>query len=124
MGLQTNQGQPAVKAPGLRFPFATGACASIVLGTITLYLEIQNFSSFQSALAATVVPDLIFGYFPITMIVSPLIMAVIMRVRYGNFKGFWWYFGGSAILGFLFSIAIFSIAILQLYIGYILLGPP
>jgi len=47
-------------------------------------------------------------------------MAVAMRVRYGNFKGFWWYFGGSAIFGLLYSIAIWG----YLFIGFVLTGPP
>jgi len=111
---------PVAAERRLRYPFALGSVVSIVLGTVTLYLEMQNLSSFQSALAAAVVPDLVFGYFPITLIVSPLIMAVAMRARYGNFKGFWWYFGGSAIFGFLYSIAIWG----YLFIGYVLTGPP
>jgi hypothetical protein len=79
-----------------------------------------NGSSYQSPLAAVVVPILVFGYFPITLVVSPAIVAIAAQIRYGNTKGMWWYFGGSAIFGFIFSVLIW----VSLFIGFILSGPP
>ena len=104
----------------LEHPFLIGSVTAILLGVATLYLLQANEFSFQSHLAAIVVPILIFGYFPITLVMSPATMAIATRLRYGNTKGMWWYFGGSAIFGFIFSVLIWGF----LFIGFVLSGPP
>lgn len=98
-------------------PFAFGACLSIILGTITLLLEEQNMNSFQTPYAAQIVPILVFGYFPITLVLLPVAMAIIGRIWYGNTKGIWWYFGGSAIFGFIYSIPIWALLIIGVVLG-------
>jgi hypothetical protein len=113
-------GQPTKEAPHLRHPFLIGSSTAILLGIVALYLLQSNEFSFQSPLAAVLVSILVLGYFPITLVVSPVIMAIATRIRYGNTKGMWWYFGGSAIFGFIFSVLIWGI----LFIGFILSGPP
>jgi hypothetical protein len=113
-------GQPTKVAPRLKHPFLFGSSTAILLGVATLYLLQANELSFQSPLAAIVVPILVFGYFPITLVVSPVIVAIATRIRYGNTNGLWWYFGGSAIFGFIFSILIWGI----LFVGFVLSGPP
>ena len=116
----TDQGDQLPAGGKLPHPFAFGSCVSVFFGVITLYLESQNLSSFQSPLMAAIAPILIFGYFPITMIFSPVVMAIASSAKYGNTKGLWWYFGGSALFGFLFSVLIYGL----LFIGFILSGPP
>ena len=104
----------------LPHPFTMGSVASIVLGTIALYIEMQNLNSFQWAWAATIGAFLVFGYFPITLVVSPLIMAIAMEQRYRNARGIWRYFGGSAIFGLVYSFFIWGL----LFLGFVLSGPP
>jgi len=97
-----------------------GSIVSIVLGTVTLYIEMQNLTSFQWPWAATIGAVLVFGYFPITLVASPLIMAIAMELRYRNTRGIWWYFGGSAIFGFVYTLFIWGL----LFLGFVLSGPP
>jgi hypothetical protein len=104
----------------LKHPFLIGSSTAILLGLVALYLLQANGSSYQSPLAAVVVPILVFGYFPITLVLSPVVMSIATQIRYGNTKGMWWYFGGSAIFGFIFSVLIWVI----LFIGFILSGLP
>lgn len=120
MGLQLNGKHQVVNAPKLPHPFVFGSAVSITLGIVTLTIEMQNMTYFQSPLAATVAPILIFGYFPITFFLSPGLMAIIASVRYHNTKGLWWYFGGSAIFGFIFSFFIVGF----LFLAFIMSGPP
>lgn len=104
----------------LPHPFAVGSVISIVLGTVTVYIEMQNLTTFQWPWAATMGPILVFGYFPITLAASPLMMAIVMELRYRNTKGIGWYFGGSALIGFIFSLVIWGI----LFLGFVMSGPP
>jgi len=113
-------GQPTKEAPHLKHPFLFGSIAAVLLGVAALYLLQANEYSFQSPLAAVAVPILVFGYFPITLVLSPVIMAMATSIRYGNTRGLWWYFGGSAIFGFIFSLLIWGI----LFIGLVMSGPP
>ena len=117
--LPTSEAMPG-REHRLGHPFAMGSVVSIILGTITLYLEMQNLSVFQSPLATAIVPILVFGYFPIAFVVSPLIMAAAMELKYRNTKGIWWYFGGSAIFGFVYSFFIWGL----LFLDFVLSGPP
>ena len=119
-GMEHEEMSAATKAPGLPHPFALGSVVSMVLGTIALYVEMQNLNYWQSPIAASFGPILIFGYFPITVFISPFLMAVIAYARYHNTKGLWWYFGGSAIFGLIYSFFIWGL----LFVGFILSGPP
>lgn len=104
----------------LPHPFALGAVVSTILGLMSLYLESQNLLSFQSPLMAAVAPIVIFGYFPITLIISPAVAAVLTWLRYRNTRGMWWYFGSSAIFGFVFTVLIWGF----LFLGFVFSGPP
>ena len=104
----------------LPHPFALGAVVSTVLGLMSLYLESQNLLTFQSPLMAAVAPIVIFSYFPITLIVSPAVAAVLTWLRYRNTRGMWRYFGGSAIFGFVFTVPIWGF----LFLGFVFSGPP
>ena len=55
--------QPS-EVPKLPHPFALGSVVPIVLGTLALYIEMNNLTSFQWPWAATIGAALIFGYFP------------------------------------------------------------
>ena len=110
-----------IEAPKLPYPFALGSVVSIVLGTVTLYIEMNNLTTWQWSWAPTIGAALIFGYFPvITLLVSPVLMAVVAYAEYRNTRGLWWYFGGSAIFGFIYAVFIWGL----LFVGFILSGPP
>ena len=91
---------------GLRHPFAIGSAVSIVLGAVTLLIELQDPGSFESPLAATLAFALIFGYFPLAFLVSPGLAAVFTSAKYHNTKGIRRYFGGAALFGLVFSLMI------------------
>ena len=87
-------------------PFELGSATAAAFGFLALVLLYRNANSFQSPLEALLTNLFVFGYFPITLIVSPVIASIVVRLIYGNTRGMWRYFGGSAIVGFIFSALI------------------
>lgn len=88
-----------------------------MLGLFAWYLLFNNENAWVTPYASVLGPIFVFGYFPITWVISPVIMAVMSQIKYGNTKGLVSYFIGSAFFGFIFSIPIALTILLGLVAG-------
>lgn len=79
---------------------------SSAFGILAVYLLVNYALYFPSVLIALITNAFVFGYLPIAVVVSPLLVALIAEARYGNTEGMKDYFIGSLVFGVVFTFVL------------------